>query len=193
MKTVYQLQYLQKQQKTGALLIKLDTRTAYINLQNGEVIYIFFAGNKGAEALYLLRNELQKNADLARFQFNESPSTMVDKTLPSTEEILTYLNGEVASHDSAITCSEPMLEPVQQPAKADSNDKTILPKLTTAKIESIVIELIGPMGSIICSEATKSADSLETAIDAIASKLTELNMAYTFMDKIQTALADDIA
>ena len=160
----------------------------------------FFAGSKGTETLPLLRSELGQNSSTVRFQFNESPITMIDTSLPSTEEIISQLGDGTVILASSGHQIAPSPEAVRHPAAvfdqqsmSSSNNNTLLTDPIKTKIESIVIDLVGPMGSIICTEAIKSANSLETALTVIAANLADLNMEQTFMDRIQASSLIDEA
>ena len=200
MDTLDQLEYLRNGQKTGSLLIKFDIKTAYCNLQDGDIRYIFFAGCKGTEALSLLQQELIQNSTTVRFQFNESPITMIDESLPSTEAIITQLSDKTSvliNSDLAVT---PAAENIKHPPIANepqsSNNVPNNNELTDvikSKIESIVIELVGPMGTIICTDAFKSTDSLDAAVAVIASDLAALDMKQAFTNRIQAISINDAA
>ena len=92
MNTVNAIRQYHEQKKTGTLMITVNHKAICLNLNNGEICYVFFSGQKNSAALPLLKSELARGTDEPRIIFNEAPVTPANSDLPDTASILSELS-----------------------------------------------------------------------------------------------------
>ena len=164
-----ELMRLYREKRTGSLFfISPENRMAQINFDAGQIVFIYYRGKRGEEALNLLP-EIQR----ARVLFEEEPEAAIRIPLPSTKEIINFLT-EAESVARLL------------PATAKKN-----PGMLTAPreiLEAALINNIGPMGGLLCDEAFEQNMSMEEAILHLSKFIPNAQDAQRFRAKVHSSL-----
>ena len=158
---------LSDQKMSGTVFIATrDNHIAQMMLDRGEIVFIFFAGKRGQEALGLLTRIRE-----GRYRFQEGGVVSRGMPLPPTQDILRALSGgpdQVPSH----------AEEAHAPAGSglSAAQKTLL--------ENCLADCIGPMAAIICEDHFDSASSFQAAVDALAAEIPSPGQARKFREMV---------
>lgn len=158
---------LSDQKASGTVFIATrDNHIAQMMMDRGEIVFIFFAGKRGHEALTLL-TEIREG----RYRFQEGSVVPRGMLLPSTRDILLALSSG----------------PGQAPSFADEAPAPEGMGLSSAQmtlLESCLADCIGPMAAIICEDHFSSAGSFQAAVDALAAEIPSPGQARKFRDMV---------
>jgi hypothetical protein len=163
--------WLSDQKASGTVFIATrDNHIAQIMLDRGEIVFIFFAGKRGQEALNLLAKIRE-----GRYRFQEGGVVSRGMPLPPTRDILLALSsgpGPVPSHAGGAHAPEG--------SGLSAAQKTLL--------ESCLADCIGPMAAIICEDHFNSARSFQAAVDALAAEIPAPGQARKFREMVAKGL-----
>lgn len=178
--TTTQIRQLGEQQKTGALLIAVGGKTACLNFANGAVSYIFFKGHKDREAVSALAVELNSAAAANALQIrfvSSVPAESSANPVPAAT-VISWLSDNEAPDLSAAA-------PARQDPSRNGNKGMLLTDGNKVKLETLAVEMFGPMGLVACNSAFASTVSLREAIDAIARDLSDPKMEQAFIERVR--------
>ncbi len=175
---IAQLHQVCQERRTGTLFIATDdNRLARISVEQGQIVFLAFQTKRGAEALPLMR---QINAGRSRFE--DGMITAVSKIpLPSTDEMLAYLNGAAAPAEPVPVKPPPqtgMPSPLAEPISADA----------VAVLEAELAEHIGPLAGIICAEHRPKHYALGALAAALAEEIPDPDRAAQFLERVRLQL-----
>ena len=165
-----ELMRLYRERRTGSLFfISPENRMAQVNFDHGEIVFVYYRGKRGEEALRLLP-EIQQ----ARIIFEEEPEAAIRIPLPSTTDIIGYL-------------TEAQSAARMRPATAN---KTV-EELTTPReiVEYALISNVGPIGGILCDEVFSKSLPLDQAIQQLSTFIPNSTEAQRFRTQVQNKLA----
>lgn len=131
-----------------------DSRSGRIILTDGKITDIAYANNRGGTAI----RSITRIKEL-RYRFsNVQTNIPIDTSLPETNTILSdLLSSSTSDNLSTITTTQ------------STNDNT---ELSKKDIEECLVDIIGPMGGILCEDHLYQVDNdTVTAINHIASEL----------------------
>jgi len=158
---------LSDQKASGTVFIATrDNHIAQMMLDRGEIVFIFFAGKRGQEALSLV-TEIREG----RYRFQEGGVVPRGMPLPPTREILLALSSG----------------PAQAPSFAEAAPAPEGKGLSAAQmtlLESCLADCIGPMATIICEDHFGSAGSFQAAVDALAAEIPSPGQARKFREMV---------
>jgi len=143
-----------------------DNHVAQIMLDRGEIVFVFFAGKRGQEALNLLTTIRE-----GRYRFQEGGVVSRGMPLPPTRDILLALSSG----------------PGQVPAHAEDAHAPEGKGLSTAQktlLENCLADCIGPMAAIICEDHFDSASNFQAAVDALAAEIPSPGQARKFREMV---------
>jgi hypothetical protein len=170
---IIELKKLCDTKTTGTLFIATKkNRAAQVMIENGEIVFIYFAGKRGQKALSLM-SEIQ--AGTFRFQAGKVISKRLP--LPDTNAILQIFAGVVGQENLETKLAQSV------PAAANSlNDtqKTIL--------KECLAEYIGPMASIVCEDYFHSALDFMTIVDILATKISSVEQRDEFKERVMARI-----
>ena len=159
--------WLCDQKASGTVFIATrDNHIAQMMLDRGEIVFIFFAGKRGQEALNLV-TEIREG----RYRFQEGGVVSRGMPLPPTQDILLALSsgpGQVPSSTHEAHAPEGK--------GLSAAQKTLL--------ESCLADCIGPMAAIICEDHFASASSFQAAVDALAAEIPSPGQARKFREMV---------
>ena len=163
-----------REKRTGSMFfITPDNRMAQINFDRGEIVFIYYRGKRGEEALQLLP-EIQR----ARVVFEEEPEAAIRIPLPPTQLIIGFLT-EIESAKRVL------------PATAKKSPREL--RSPREIIEAVLIRNIGPMGGMLCDEAFNQDMSLENAIKHLSTFIPNSRSARHFRTSLHNLLARRMA
>ncbi|MEM7206567.1 MAG: hypothetical protein AAF434_01970 [Pseudomonadota bacterium] len=165
-----ELMRLYREKRTGSLFfITPDNRMAQINFDAGTIVFIYYRGKRGQEALRLMPEILQ-----ARVIFEDEPEAAIRTPLPSTPKIIGYLTEAEAA--------ERVMPSTARKSVAD---------LRTARdvIEAALIGNVGPIGGMLCEEVFRQNLPLENTIQALSEHIPNKRNAQRFRATMQSRLS----
>ncbi|MEM7291979.1 MAG: hypothetical protein AAF420_01125 [Pseudomonadota bacterium] len=165
-----ELMRMYREKRTGSMFfITPDNRMAQVNFDSGEIVFIYYRGKRGQEALRLLPEILQ-----ARVVFEEEPEAAIRIPLPSTQKIIGYLT-EVEAAARVM------------PATAKKNAA----ELRSAReiIEATLISNVGPIGGMLCEEVFSQNMPLESAIQHLSTFIPNNQNAQRFRATMHSRLS----
>jgi hypothetical protein len=158
---------LSDQKASGTVFIATrDNHIAQMMLDRGEIVFIFYAGKRGHEALNLLTTIRE-----GRYRFQEGGVVSRGVPLPPTREILLTLSsgpGQVPSHAN----------------DAHAPEGRGLSAAQKNLLESCLADCIGPMAAIICEDHFSSAGSFQATVDALAAEIPSPGQARKFREMV---------
>lgn len=158
---------LSERKASGTVFIATrDNHVAQIMLDRGEIVFIFFAGKRGQEALNLLTRIRE-----GRYRFQEGGVVSRGMPLPPTQDILLALDGgpeHVPAHGQDARAPEGK--------GLSAAQKTLL--------ESCLADCIGPMAAIVCEDHFNSASSFQATVNALAAEIPSPGQARKFREMI---------
>ncbi len=158
---------LSDQKTSGTVFIATrDNHIAQIMLDRGDIVFIFFAGKRGQDALNLLTKIHE-----GRFRFQEGGVVSRGMPLPPAREILLAL-----SSGPGLAPSSAEAAPAPEGKGLSAAQKTLL--------ESCLADCIGPMAAIICEDHFSSAGSFQAAVDALATEIPSPGQARKFREMV---------
>ena len=182
-KVVSQLMQLYLEKETGSLCIIVNKKFAIINFENGNINHIFFKGSKGNDAIDLLKYDLIENSDKIITQFTEGVVANMKLSLPATIDIISQL----AENKAAINIIDNTGIGFEFEQTLSNSDRgTLITDDIKDVVEATLIELIGPMGSLLWEEAANSTQSLREAIDIIVAELPDQKTEEALLERIRT-------
>jgi hypothetical protein len=159
--------WLCDQKASGTVFIATrDNHIAQMMLDQGEIVFIFFAGKRGQEALNLV-TEIREG----RYRFQEGGVVSRGMQLPPTQDILRALSSGSAQASS----------PADEAHAPDGNG--LSPEQKTV-LETCLTDCIGPMAAIICEDHFASASSFQAAVDALAAEIPSPGQARKFREMV---------
>lgn len=143
-----------------------DNRSGRIILTEGQITDLGYANNRGGAAI----RSITRIKEL-RYRFsNVQTNIPVDTSLPETNAILSDLLSSSSSSNLGVAHSQP------------ASSSVVLSK---KDIEACLVDIIGPMGGILCEDHLYQADSdIVTAISHIAAELSVAEKT-SFLDSLQ--------
>lgn len=166
-----------KQKATGTLFVSTsDNRSAQIMLDRGEIVFVFFSGKRGQEALMLM-----SKIEEGRFRFQEGGVVARRMALPSNQEILQALSG-APSQSVTSSWAAPAVPEKKAPTGGglSAEQKSVL--------EACMADCIGPMAAIICEDHFSSIGDLKSAIEALAEEIPSAAQAKKFREMVAERL-----
>lgn len=174
---VSELRRVSEAGKTGIFFIATRAnRSAQLMMVDGRIIYLYFFNKRGKEGL-----KQMAQIKAGRFRFQEGPVNAKPMDLPSTGEILAFLDSvssgaEAEPHvEAMVPVPDPAPEPAPAVASADG-----LSDGQKGKLEELLAIYIGPMAAIICEDHLDGAVGLDHAIEALASEIPSAEQADSF-------------
>ena len=169
-----ELMRLYREKRTGSLFfISPDSRMAQVNFEEGEIVFIYYRGKRGEEALHLLP-EIQQ----ARVIFEEEPEAAIRIPLPSTSAIIRFLTeAESAAAVQPVTAKKAVRD-LRTPREV---------------LEAALIRNIGPMGGMLCDEVFEQNMSLDNAIQHLSTFIPNSRNAQRFRATMHSRLMSGIA
>lgn len=163
-----------KQKATGTLFVSTsDNRSAQVMLDRGEIVFVFFSGKRGQEALMLM-----SKIEDGRFRFQEGGVVARRMALPSTQEILQALSGvSTQSVSSSWVVQE---KKTFTGSGLSAEQKSVL--------EACMADCIGPMAAIICEDHFSSVGDLKSAVEALAEEIPSSTQAKKFREMVAERL-----
>ena len=163
-----------REKRTGSMFfITPDNRMAQINFDRGEIVFIYYRGKRGEQALRLLPEILR-----ARMVFEEEPEAAIRIPLPSTQKIIGYLTEiESATRVLPVTAKK-------SPGELRSPREVI---------EAALIRNIGPMGGMLCDEIFDRDISLEKAIQQLSTFIPNTRNAQRFRASLHSRFSSRMA
>jgi len=159
----------QKASGTASIATR-DNHIAQIMLDRGEIVFIFFAGKRGQEAL-----DLMTGIGEGRYRFQEGGVVSRRMPLPPTKDILQALRSGAAQASSSAD-------------EARTPDGGGLTSEQKAVLETCLADCIGPMAAIICEDHFASVSSLQAAVDALAAEIPSPGQATKFREMVARGL-----
>ena len=168
-----ELMRMYREKRTGSLFfITPDNRMAQVNFDGGQIVFIYYRGKRGQEALRLLPEILQ-----ARVVFEEEPEAAIRTPLPDTTKIIGYLT-EVEAAAAVMPAT------ARKQASELRNAREI--------VEYELISSIGPVGGMLCEEAFGNDMPLESAIQHLSSFIPNSQNAQRFRASMHSRLSAKI-
>lgn len=167
-----ELHALHIQKATGILYITTDTnKSAQVILDNGEIVFAYYASKVGEEAVELLASTIA-----GRYRF-QSGTFSGRCPLPPTKTILQFLG---------VDC-----DAVPQPKVADDvpqQQGLVLGESERSALSGALATYVGPLADIICQDHLEVATSLEEAINLLASEIPSAEHAEEFKNTVHKQL-----
>lgn len=163
-----------REKHTGSMFfLTPDNRMAQINFDRGDIVFIYYRGKRGEDALRLLP-EIQR----ARVIFEDESEAAIRIPLPSTKNIIGYLTeSEAATRVLPMTARK-------SPAELRSPREII---------EAALIRNVGPMGGMLCDEAFDRRMSLENTIQHLSTFIPKPRNAQHFRISLHKLFASRIS
>lgn len=159
---------LSDQKASGTVFIATrDNHIAQMMLDRGEIVFIFFAGKRGQEALNLLTGIRE-----GRYRFQEGGAVSRGMPLPPTRDILLALS------------SGPAQTPSSSAEGAHAPEGKGLSAAQKTLLETCLADCIGPMAAIICEDHFDSAGNFQAAVDALAAEIPSPVQARKFREMV---------
>jgi hypothetical protein len=136
-------------------------------LDRGEIVFIFFAGKRGQEALNMLTGIRE-----GRYRFQEGGAVSRGMPLPPTRDILLAMS------------SGPAQTPSSSAEGAHAPEGKGLSAAQKTLLETCLADCIGPMAAIICEDHFDSAGNFQAAVDALAAEIPSPVQARKFREMV---------
>lgn len=180
-----ELQRITNEKLTGNIFIaSSDNRSARMSFEDGNLVSLLCQGIKGDPALNLITQMPQIRF---RFQKGAIPSTQSTTIISSTKDIIGILKS---------------VEALSMPGKQEiktakiQNEKGVknhpseqgISQEQKIIIQEVLAECIGPMATILCEDTFDSINTLEGALDSLASEIPS-DLAVRFRLKARQRLS----
>ncbi|MBL8258216.1 MAG: hypothetical protein JNM60_00170 [Candidatus Competibacteraceae bacterium] len=150
------LRELCREQRSGVFYIATtNSLLAQFGLSAGAITFLSFQNKQGLEALEAFDLALRQAVGIGSTRFASNVHVPSSKeAMPSTDYILEQLDGDSA----------------RAPERGDPKSVRIN-EATRLIVEQELVELIGPMGAILCDEVWGSPNSLDLILEALGREL----------------------
>ena len=163
------------QRRTGTVfIVSSDNRMAQVHLESGAIVALLCRGRRGLDAIAGIRDMIA-----GRLRFDDNFVSARDTERFDTDQTLALLGCDGGAAGGA--SSTRPAAPAPAPAGA------VTPALA-AKLETILIQFIGPMGEIVCADHVAEATDLPSLIAALSGELPDKAQAAQFVRAAQAAV-----
>ena len=165
---ILELKKLQQEKVSGTMVFVDEKKhMAKVSLAQGQIVGSSFGNKSGMEALELLRQ-----SQINWFQFIKAPANpaAVDANLPSTTEILSFLEGAPTNPTSV------------EPEKKSTTE--LLSQQTLALLKATLAEFMGPAAPMICNKALRQGRDLNSVIELLAHEIPDKKQSVEFKDRV---------
>ncbi len=170
---VYELTKLSNTKVTGTLFIVTKAKkSAQIMIENGEIVFIYFANKRGQDAL-----ELMSTIKAGKFRFQEGSVTSRRSVLPPTKSILQTLAGMAGQSPMEM---ETLQAGLGGSSSLSQEQKNIL--------EECLAEYVGPIAAIICEDHFSMNVDFPTAIDLLTAEISSADQKTQFRKKVMVQI-----
>ena len=164
------------QRRTGTVfIVSSDNRMAQVHLQSGAIVALLCRGRRGLDAIASIRDMIA-----GRLRFDENFVSASTTERFDTDKTLALLGcGEVSARPALPAAPMPAPAPASAPAaKADGAGVSAA---HAAKLESILIQYIGPMGEIVCADFAAEAADVRSLITTLSGEVPDKAQASQFI------------
>ncbi|HAO34265.1 MAG TPA: hypothetical protein PLP22_05890 [Candidatus Competibacter sp.] len=168
------LRELCREQRTGVLYIATtNSLLAQFGLSEGEITFLSFQNKQGVEALEAFDLALRQDAGIGSTRFASNVHVPSSKgAMPPTEYILEQLASESA-----------------RPPELGDPKSVRITEATRAIVEQELVELIGPMGTLLCDEVWGEFNSLDLILEALGRELPDPAQTGRFRQNVLKRLS----
>lgn len=173
------------QRRTGTVfIVSSDNRMAQVHLESGAIVALLCRGRRGLDAIAGIRDMIA-----GRLRFDDNFVSASETERFDTDQTLALLGcgAGTGTAGAGTARAAPARPPAAPAAPAPASGGTITPA-HAAKLESILIQYIGPMAEIVCADHVAEASDLKALVTALSGEVPDKAQAAQFVRDAQLAL-----
>ena len=177
------------QRRTGTVfIVSSDNRMAQVHLESGAIVALLCRGRRGLDAIAGIRDMIA-----GRLRFDDNFVSASETERFDTDQTLALLGCGAGTGTGAAAAARaaparaPAAPAAPAPVSGAGSGGTITPA-HAAKLESILIQYIGPMAEIVCADHVAEAGDLKALVTALSGEVPDKAQAAQFVRDAQLAL-----